>query len=121
MQLNKHDIIDKTDITELVDQFYTKVLENEILKPHFKGLDFASHKPKMVHFWSFVLLNEPGYTTNVFDKHKHLHIDKTHFAEWLRLFNQTVDDLFDGEKANDVKSRATVLAWTFGEKMSSHL
>jgi hemoglobin len=119
MQPNKHDIIDKADIVTLVDTFYSRVLENELLKPHFEGLDFEAHKPKMVHFWSFVLLSEPGYTTNVYDKHTHLHIDKTHFAEWLRLFKETVDDLFDGEKANDAKFRATTLAWTFGEKMTS--
>lgn len=111
------DIRNEEDITLLVETFYARVFANEILAPFFKELDFDQHKPKMIFFWSFVLLDKPGYTTNVFDKHTHMVLRKEHFNEWVRLFHQTVDDLFEGEKANDAKFRASTLGWTFGEKM----
>jgi hemoglobin len=111
------DIRSEADITLLVDTFYSRVLQNEILAPFFANLDFEAHKPKMIFFWSFVLLEKTGYTTNVFDKHIHMPLKREHFNEWVHLFHQTVDDLFVGEKANDAKFRATTLGWTFGEKM----
>jgi hemoglobin len=114
---DKKDILSREDITRLVDAFYDRVLKDDQLAPHFAGLDFEHHKPKMVAFWSFVLLNESGYTTNVFDKHIHLKIDKHHFDQWAALFHSTVDGLFAGENADATKQRASVLAWTFSEKM----
>ncbi len=106
----------KEDIQLLVDTFYSAVLNDELLKPFFSHVDFDTHKPKMIHFWSFVLLDEPGYTTNVFDQHVHMPLKDEHFDRWLSLFNQTVDQLFEGEKANDAKLRAATIGWTFKEK-----
>lgn len=114
----KSEILTIEDIELLVTTFYDRAFQNEKLAPHFMGMDFEAHKPRMIQFWAFVLLDQPGYTTNVFDKHTHLKIDKSHFTEWVTLFHQTVDDLFIGEKANDAKLRASTLGWTFGEKMN---
>jgi hemoglobin len=113
----KQDISTKADILLLVDTFYGRVLKDPLLAPHFAHINFEEHKPKMISFWSFALLNEPGYTTNVFDKHRDLKIDKSHFDRWLELFHQTIDELFEGEKANDAKLRASSIGWTFAEKM----
>ena len=48
------------------------------------------------------------------DKHLELHqlksLQKEHFDQWLKLFNETVDDLFEGEKAKQAKDRALSLA-----------
>jgi len=113
----KNDILDREDLTRLVDQFYDRALSDDLLSPHFDGIDFVHHKPKMVAFWAFVALGEAGYSTNVFDKHAHLPINKSHFDRWLSLFESTVDELFLGEKAEEVKQRARVIGWTFAEKM----
>lgn len=117
MENHKHDILSETDVALMVDRFYEKAFADEKLAPHFKGLDYPEHRPKMIAFWAFVLLDKPGYTTNVFDKHRHMTLDKTDFDRWLHLFNETVDQLFDGEKARDAKFRASTIAWTFAEKM----
>lgn len=114
-----HDISSIEDVTLLVDEFYHRAFKNELLAPHFAGLDFEAHKPRMVAFWAFVLLDQPGYTTNVFDKHTHLHIGPEHFAVWVQIFHQTIDDLFLGEKASDAKLRASSIGWSFGEKMKN--
>jgi hemoglobin len=110
------EITSAEDIKLLVDTFYSKVLQNDDLKPFFAGLDFDHHKPRMIHFWSFVLLDETGYTTNVFDKHVHLPIRDADFDTWMRLFEETVNELFHGEKASTAILRAKTIGWTFKEK-----
>ena len=110
------DITTKQDIEILVNTFYGKVLKDESLAPFFKQLDFDIHMPKMIHFWSFVLLDEPGYTTNVTDKHMHMPLEQAHFDRWIALFHSTVDSLFTGEKAEMAKQRATLIGWTIQNK-----
>lgn len=113
----KQDINNKEDITLLVNSFYDKVLKNEELSPFFKKLNFDIHLPKMIHFWSFVLLDEPGYTTDLTKKHTNMPLKKEHFEIWLQLFNETVDQLFEGDKANTAKQRAYLVGWTIQSKM----
>ena len=114
----KHDIESEQDIVFLVDVFYEAVLKHDRLAPFFSQLDFKKHKPKMVHFWAFVALDKPGYTTNVFDKHAGMALNQELFNEWVRLFHATVDEHFSGERANNIKLRASVLGFTFGSKFS---
>ena len=111
-----NDITTKQDVENLVDTFYGRVLQDAELAPFFERLDFKAHMPKMVHFWSFVLLDEPGYTTNVTDKHMHMPLSKVHFDRWVELFHGTVNELFAGEKAEIAKQRATLIAWTIQNK-----
>ena len=110
----------REDIELLVDQFYGKVLEDERLKPFFTGLNFEMHKPKMVDFWSFVLLGERGYKTDVTAKHMHMPLKKEDFDQWIALFNETVDELFTGENAKLAKERAFLIRWTLESKIVKH-
>ena len=111
-----HDISSKKDIELLIRNFYDSLLQIEEMKAPFEGLDFEKHIPHIVHFWSFVLLDEEGYKTNVFDKHMHLPIKPHMFDIWLTTFNNTIDSLFKGEKAEMAKQRATSLTYTFKSK-----
>lgn len=106
----------REDIVLLVDTFYAAVLKDALLSPHFAHLNFVEHLPKMVHFWSFVLLDEPGYTTNVTEKHAGMQLNKALFDRWVALFHATVDTLFEGDKAAMAKERASVLGWTMAAK-----
>lgn len=112
-----NDISSKVDISLLVHEFYGKVLKDDQLSPFFKDLDFEVHMPKMIHFWSFALLNEPGYTTNVVEKHLHMPLQEAHFERWLNLFNETIDEHFSGEIANQAKQRAQLIGWTIKSKI----
>lgn len=112
----KHDIESKQDLTRLVDAFYAQLLLLDGMPAVFEGLNFEAHKPRIVQFWAFVLLDESGYTTNVFDKHLHLPIKLYMFQQWLQTFVATVNDLFEGEKAQMAIQRATVLTFTFESK-----
>lgn len=110
------DIQNRADIEQLINAFYATLLLNAEMKVVFSGIDFPSHVPRIVHFWSFVLLDEDGYKTNVFDKHLNLPIKAHQFDIWLETFINTVDSLFKGEKAEMAKQRATVLSYTFKSK-----
>jgi hemoglobin len=37
-------------------------------------------------------------------------LDSTHFDRWKELFFQTIDEHFEGDKANEAKLRATNIA-----------
>ena len=110
------DIKSREDIERLINAFYTKLLEVEEIKPVFAGIDFPAHIAHIVVFWSLVLLDEEGYKTNVFDKHINLPIKAHMFDVWLKIFNQTVDELFNGEIAELAKQRAASLTYTFKSK-----
>lgn len=112
-----NDISSEEDICLLVHEFYGKVLKDEQLSPFFKDLDFDVHMPKMICFWSFALLNEPGYTTNVVEKHLHMPLRDNHFEHWLKLFNETIDEHFSGDIANQAKQRAQLIGWTIKSKI----
>jgi hemoglobin len=105
------------DVHELVQTFYRKVMSDEVIGPFFKGINLEEHLPKMEFFWRFVLLDESGYTTSVTDKHMHMRLKEEHFERWIHLFNQTLDELFIGEKVNLAKQRAAVIGWTIQSKM----
>ena len=115
-----NDISNKEDIEILVDQFYDAVLKDDVLSPFFARLDFDHHKPKMVHFWSFVLLDDAGYTTDVTEKHISMRLKKEHFDRWISLFTVTVDTLYEGEKADLAKQRAFLIRWTIESKMNKN-
>lgn len=113
------DITSKEDIVLLVNAFYDRVLADDVLGPFFKHLDFEKHKPKMIHFWSFVLLDEPGYTTNITEVHQHLHANMQAYMHWNDLFSETVNAHFSGPNAESAKLRAHTLAWTMGTKFNA--
>ncbi len=111
------DITNSLDVELLVKTFYSNLLLNEEVKPIFDHVDFEKHMPHMIAFWEFVLLDKEGYTTNVFDKHVNLPLKAEHFAIWLKTFENTVNYLFEGEKANMAIQRAQTIAYSFETKM----
>lgn len=114
----KRDIENSNDITLLVETFYKKVSQDELMAPHFANTNWEHHLPRMIGFWEFVLLDKAGYTGNVFDAHVHLKIDQRHFDQWINYFKKTIDELFSGEKAEFAKQRAELIAYTFSSKLA---
>ncbi|MCD6066301.1 MAG: hemoglobin [Bacteroidetes bacterium] len=117
MALSKRDIESRADIEKMVRTFYDSVTKDPEIGHFFAHVDFEHHFPRMFDFWAFILLDEAGFTGNVFDKHMNLGIESKHFPVWLRHFNTTVDSLFEGEKANLAKQRAEVIAYSFDAKL----
>ena len=122
---SKKDIENKDDIKFLVDSFYKKVLSNDIIGFIFNDvakINFHDHMPKMYDFWATTLLQSNSYNGNPMiihlDLHKKIPLKKVHFDEWLRLFNETVNELFHGETAELAKTRALSIATVMQIKIS---
>lgn len=113
----KTDIRNREDIAVLVNAFYDKVKENPVIGHFFKdvvNVNWETHLPKMYDFWEGIVFGAAGYSGNPINTHKHVHtlhaFAKSDFEEWVRLFHQTVNELFAGEKAELIKQRATSIA-----------
>ena len=113
----KNDITNKDDIKLLVDTFYDKVKTNSVIGHIFNDIakvDWEHHLPKMYSFWESLLLGEKGFTGNPMQKHIELSklttMAETQFSEWLLIFTQTTDELFEGIKADEAKTRAANIA-----------
>jgi hemoglobin len=114
------DISTIDDIKLLVNTFYQKIRENELLSPIFNGIiqdRWPEHLEKMYRFWQTVLLEEHTYFGSPFPPHAKLPVEQKHFDVWLALWHFTVNALFVGEKANEAKWRADKMALMFLTKI----
>ncbi len=111
-------ITTREDIDKLVKTFYSRAAADPLLAPYFENVNWEHHFPRMIDFWAFILLDESGFQGNVFDAHKNLDIDKTHFKQWLFHFHETINSLFEGEKAELAKQRADSIATIFEHKIA---
>ena len=113
---DRKEISTMEDVRLLVDTFYGKIREDALLSPIFNGIirdRWPEHLEKMYRFWQTVLLGEHTYMGSPFPPHASLPVDKSHFEQWLRLFKETLDELFSGERANEAKWRADKMAEMF--------
>lgn len=115
------DIQSREDVIRLVDSFYDKVRADAVLAPVFEeaiGDDWSHHLPIMYNFWSTLLLGDMSYHGNPFKKHIPLPLRKDHFAQWLKLFFETLDSMFEGPVAADAKNRAASIAVIFQHRLN---
>jgi len=113
----KTDIQTKEDIERLVNSFYGKVREDNLLAPVFAHVDWPKHLPVMYSFWSSMLLGSRTYEGNPLQKHLPLKIGAVHFQAWLRLWHDTNDELFAGPVSDEAKMRGNSIAGIFQYKM----
>jgi hemoglobin len=116
----KKDIATLEDIKLLVNRFYDNVRKDELLADIFnKKIEdrWPQHLEKMYCFWQTVLLEEHTYYGSPFLPHAKLPIDAEHFERWLKLFYETVDSLFEGEKAARAKWQGQRMAEMFQSKI----
>ncbi|GAB4496594.1 MAG: hypothetical protein OHK0019_28650 [Saprospiraceae bacterium] len=120
----KSDIVHSADVKTLIDAFYAKVQEDEVIGYIFNDIakvDWPHHLPVMYAFWEFLLLgNADSYRGNPIQKHFDLHqkypLKAEHFDRWVALFQTTVDELFAGTTADNAKFRAWAIAETWKPK-----
>lgn len=116
----KREIATLEDIKFLVNSFYAKVQQDELIGVIFNriiGDQWAVHLEKMVRFWETLLLGDHTYNGSPFAPHAKLPLQKEHFDRWLHLFNGTLEEHFEGEKAEDAKWRAQKMAEMFHYKI----
>jgi len=98
----------------LVDQFYAKVREDEVLGPIFNGAiaDWPEHLGKLSAFWSSVMLTSGRYKGSPMASHlKHSGaIRPAMFDRWLQLWRQTARETLDEHGAANVIAKAERIA-----------
>lgn len=113
----KKEIVNSTDVRWLVDRFYDKIRQDKIVGYIFNDVmkvKWDKHLPVMYAFWENALFYTGSYDGNAMKKHLNINritpLQKKHFNRWLELFNETVDEYFEGEKAVLAKQRARSIA-----------
>ncbi|MFV8271180.1 group III truncated hemoglobin [Flavobacterium sp. GT2N3] len=113
----KTDIENRADIEKLINAFYDKIKIDAKIGYFFTEVaqvNWEKHLPKMYDFWENIMFSTGNFVGNPMAKHKELHqkstMTKAHFQHWNSLFDETVDELFIGEKASEIKQRAANIA-----------
>lgn len=114
----KQDIQNRSDVFTLVSTFYKKVQKNPQIGYFFNETieDWPTHLEKLTDFWETNLFMVSKFNGNPVKAHKEVDekfnqsIEQKHFGEWLNMWFETVDELFEGERANIAKNRARNMA-----------
>ncbi|MRI63218.1 group III truncated hemoglobin [Ornithobacterium rhinotracheale] len=118
--MKKSDLNTLDDIKFMVDSFYAKVRNDELLAPIFEeriGNHWKPHLDKMYRFWQTILHDEHTYYGSPFPPHATMPIEKKHFERWLALFNQNLNEHFEGDLADEASWRAEKMAQMFEFKI----
>lgn len=104
--------IDEAMIDALVETFYAKVRDDELIGPIFAGRvdDWGPHLAQMKLFWSSVALSTGVYQGRPMPKHLPLPVDARHFDRWLALFEATTRELCPPVAAAHFMERARRIA-----------
>lgn len=114
----KKDINTREDVFLLVSSFYVKVRKDETLGPFFNEVikDWDAHLNRLTSFWETSLFMtrklEQKYYGDPLKAHVKVDNDNSnsvselHFGIWLNLWFQTIDELFEGDYAENAKRRA---------------
>jgi hemoglobin len=113
----KKDIESRSDVELLVNTFYDKVKEDDVIGYIFNDVvkvNWEKHLPVMYNFWENTIFYTGSYSGNPLLTHKHLHrvapLNPEHFQRWIKLFTATVDELFEGNRAELARQRALSIA-----------
>ncbi|MHA7944507.1 group III truncated hemoglobin [Formosa sp. 3Alg 14/1] len=114
MDVIKSDIKNRKDVHKLVSAFYDKIRKDDFLGPFFEPIitDWPEHIDRLTSFWESSLFLKTKYYGNPLERHIRVDeennnaISEQHFGAWLNLWLETIDQLFEGDIANNAKQRA---------------
>ena len=116
--MEKKDIQNREDVFLLVSEFYNKIRKDAVLGPFFNRVikDWEAHIERLTTFWETSLFMtkklEHRYHGNPLqvhievDRENDYAITQMHFGLWINLWLETLDELFEGEIAQNAKNRA---------------
>jgi hemoglobin len=110
----KKKLENRKDIYQLVKVFYVKLMNDKLMCHFFEDFKdtiyLEEHLQTLVDFWDNILFYSGKYQKNAMQPHLDLQASKPfenlHFELWIKHFNSSVDELFEGEMAHTTKSRA---------------
>ena len=102
------------DLQRLVDRFYAKVRQDELIGPLFNSAvaDWSEHLEKLAAFWSSVMLTSGRYKGNPLAAHlRHAsEIDPHMFDRCLDLWRETSQDELATDHAEVAVAKAVRIA-----------
>lgn len=112
--MDKRDLKTREDVYLLVSSFYVKVRKDTVLGSFFNDIikDWDSHLENLTNFWQASLFLKTKYMGNPLEAHVKVDkendnvITEKHFGLWLNLWFETVNELFEGDYAENAKSKA---------------
>lgn len=111
-------------IKELVDSFYSRVRNDELLGPIFAtaiGEHWEEHLAKIADFWSSVVLASRRYKGNPMLAHIALpRLGRDHFERWLSHWRATASELLGEMQASVFVSKAELMAERLLLAIDSH-
>lgn len=112
----RKDIANREDIRLLVENFYRKVIDDDLIGDIFRDVlvfRWDSHIPIMIGFWESVLLGSGTYKGNTMRVHidldKKHRLEPQHFARWKKLFFETLDEHFEGDVTGEAKKKVELM------------
>ncbi len=113
-------IENREDISLLVHSFYAKVRKDSLLGPifnsHIPEENWPEHLEKLTDFWETNLFGIAKFKGSPTQKHVNVDrnlnhtVDQNHFGQWLNLWFETIDILFEGQLAQNAKEAARRMA-----------
>lgn len=125
-QLARPDLVTRADVESLLRPFYGRVLVDDLLAEPFteireRGLD--SHLPVMCDFWETVLFRAGRYQGSALRVHRAVHdlhrLRASQFLRWLSLWNDTIDQMYDGPVAEHAKIQAARIARAMHHRLTA--
>lgn len=110
------------NIRMLIMNFYAKIINDEIVGPFFiakLGEDIQSeiwqtHLETIIGFWTSLAFGQPKYNGNLFLPHTQLgQLKRETFEQWLKLFAETLDEVYIEGIAEKFKERSRLIARNF--------
>lgn len=118
----------KEHIRCLVNHFYQKVQQDELLGPVFNKVvrvNWDEHIPLLCQFWNSVMLKTNEYHGNAYQKHVELKklttLNEEQVQRWLFLFNQEAINHLPNEAAHAIISKAALIAESLKFGMLTHI
>ncbi|MCI5055260.1 MAG: group III truncated hemoglobin [Flavobacteriales bacterium] len=106
----------KSDIEKLVKDFYSEAREDNFIGPIFNKLipdsEWPEHIQKICSFWEANLLENKIYSGSPIRAHQQVDkkwnygIKEEHFARWLQLWIESIDNNWYGALADKAKQKA---------------
>lgn len=120
-----NDIQNQDDLHLLVGEFYKKLLSDDSINYVFTDVvkvKIEEHLPILVIFWSQVILGTGGYYNNLTKIHLDVnakeYLSPKLFEIWLTHFNTSVDENFNGVKAQEIKKQASLIGGILQTKIT---
>jgi hemoglobin len=129
VRCEQKDITCRSDIEKLMVDFYRLAFNDDRIGYIFTDvakMDLEEHLPIICDFWESILFGKRDYAArgrNPMEVHRLLAekepLRESHFVRWLELFCESVDRLFGGPNAENLKGRAAQIAARMVENLCS--